>query len=890
MRTKLFASLAILLLLLSVMFSSCDVVSDDEKLTQGEQSKYSESTDDVTNLNGETDSGIPDNTQGDNPAVPNPVLDLSYELTTSGASYAVIGIGTYTDTDVIIPDSYNGLPVTEIATAAFKNCSSLTRVTIPVGVTSIGEEAFAYCSALVTVTLPDSVTSIGGSAFYDCSSLKSIMIPNGVKNIFGGTFNGCSSLTNITIPDSVTSIGNHAFSGCSSLKSIDIPVTVTSIGTSALSGCTSLTSVTLPQGLTSISDKLFYQCASLTNVTIPNSVTSIGRQSFGECTGYKQLELPETITSIDEEAFSGSSSLSFVVLWNPSTIVSSSAFNGCPAACIHRAAVTVSVEATCSAVGLTEGRHCQTCNTVLVAQTTIPQKNHIEGIWITDREATCNTAGEKHQICSSCSTTINVETIPTGGHADADENDFCDICTQYTQPFYTEGLVFTASVNKEHYVVTGYEGTSAAVVIPRSYNELPVTEIGEKAFYDCDIISSVEIPDSVSNILDKAFSECDALVTITVSDDVQIGKDVFRGTIHIEIIVRHVLVYVPAKEATCTESGNIEYYWCKTCDMYYRNPEGTDRLYEVFIPNSHNFVDGVCTECGQVQNNVLITSIDSVAHLGTFPLGTLEGAIGLPSSINVYTADGVRHTLPVAWDLSSYNKAVVGEYTINGIIQSSEFYYATGLSNRVTTQVKINERMVGTADIVFVLDISGSMGDEIANVKNNLQAFAQAIEDRGVSARWSVITYSDYTCSSASNEQTQFIMNGASQWYSSALDCKSAIGRISLANGGDYEETAIDGLMLANTASTRTDARVFYILVTDATFKTNNQHGVSNMNEAADIFVRESINVSVVTSTSLYSTYSILTTTGGIQANIYGGFADTLLNSLVPIIYDEVIE
>ena len=438
--------------------------------------------------------------------------------------------------------------------------------------------------------------------------------------------------------------------------------------------------------------------------------------------------------------------------------------------------------------------------------------------------------------------------------------------------------------------MTDYEGSSANVVIPNTYNQYPVTEIGEKAFYDCDFIISVEIPDNVSKILDKAFSDCDNLETISLPDEVEIGVDVFRGTIHIEIVIRHPLIFVEAKEATCFEEGNVAYYYCASCNMYYKDSEGTERIYDVILPKTHDFVDGACTACGTVQKEVLIVDIDPVAHLGTFPLGTLEGAIGLPDSIKVYTADNRSHTLPIVWDLSAYDKAAVGEYTLTGVIQSGQFYYADGLSNQVSTSVTISDVMVGTADIVFVLDISGSMGNEISNVKNNLQDFAQAIEDLGVSARWSVVTYSDYTCSSNSKEQSQFVMNGASEWYTSASDCKNAIGSISLANGGDTPETAVDGLMLANTASTRTDARVFYILVTDASYKNNNLYGVKNMSEAADIFVDESINVSVITTTSEMSDYSALSATGGIQSNIYGNFADDLLDGLVPIIYSEVIE
>jgi hypothetical protein len=44
-------------------------------------------------------------------------------------------------------------------------------------VTSIGSYAFRDCSSLTSITLPDGVTSIVYYAFYDCSSLTSITLP-----------------------------------------------------------------------------------------------------------------------------------------------------------------------------------------------------------------------------------------------------------------------------------------------------------------------------------------------------------------------------------------------------------------------------------------------------------------------------------------------------------------------------------------------------------------------------------------------------------------------------------------------------------------------------------------------------------------------------------------
>ena len=68
---------------------------------------------------------------------------FEYELSDDGTAYTVVGIADTETTNIVIPATYKGLPVTSIGGSAFVRCSSLTSVTIPNSVTSIGEYAFA---------------------------------------------------------------------------------------------------------------------------------------------------------------------------------------------------------------------------------------------------------------------------------------------------------------------------------------------------------------------------------------------------------------------------------------------------------------------------------------------------------------------------------------------------------------------------------------------------------------------------------------------------------------------------------------------------------------------------------------------------------------------------
>ena len=82
-----------------------------------------------------------------------------------------------TQTEVVIPATLGGVPVTAIADRAFENHVALASVTLPEGVTELGWFAFAGCVSLTRVTLPASVTNICYGAFENCNIALTLYCP-----------------------------------------------------------------------------------------------------------------------------------------------------------------------------------------------------------------------------------------------------------------------------------------------------------------------------------------------------------------------------------------------------------------------------------------------------------------------------------------------------------------------------------------------------------------------------------------------------------------------------------------------------------------------------------------------------------------------------------------
>ncbi len=114
------------------------------------------------------------------------------------------------------------------------------------------------------VTIPDTVETIGRGAFEENKNIKLVEIPNSVENIEPYAFWGCDNLEGVDIGKGLDRVGDYAFSNCNSLKSMVLPSNVSFIGIRAFEDCIELTDITIPPQTVDIHESAFEGCSRLT--------------------------------------------------------------------------------------------------------------------------------------------------------------------------------------------------------------------------------------------------------------------------------------------------------------------------------------------------------------------------------------------------------------------------------------------------------------------------------------------------------------------------------------------------------------------------------------------------------------------------------------------------
>ena len=211
------------------------------------------------------------------------VSNLETELFTVNIyeTYAEIAIYNGKDqTEVVIPDSFLGVPVKIIGEYAFYGSEKLEKVTLPSSLVEINRFAFEECPALKEIVANEGLEIIDQAAFRN-SSLEKINLPSTLIIIGKQSFYK-TKVTEINIPDCVSSIPSYAFYGCTELKTVSFGKRVSSIDESAFYNCSSLNNVVIPETISRLGDYSFRGCTSLCKIFVPK-YTFLGENTFYGC-------------------------------------------------------------------------------------------------------------------------------------------------------------------------------------------------------------------------------------------------------------------------------------------------------------------------------------------------------------------------------------------------------------------------------------------------------------------------------------------------------------------------------------------------------------------------------------------------------------------------------
>lgn len=375
--------------------------------------------------------------------------------------------------DVVVPSTYDGLPVTEISSYAFKDCTDITSVTFPETVTTISYRMFKGCTSLKSVTLPESLTEIPDAAFL-----------------------GCTTLENINIPKNITSIGHMAFYDTGISEAV-VPSTVQSLGESVFSHCPNLKSVTIMDGVPLISKNMFNSCSSLTSIVLPESVKKVDEAAFDECTSLRKIIIESSDCKFADDLCSDYTGV--ICGKNNSTAQIFASEKNLPFVYDGYYLEPEDTVYTEASVKVSPGTmdfhvfsdHAELYSCYREAKGDIEIPENIEGVPVTLIDT---------YAFKECKDVTSITVPDTVNEIRPDAFFYCESLEKINIP---ESVVFIGS--------EAFYGCSALKDIPL-HNRIQY--IGDGAFAYCKALKSIKLPDSVNYVPDDAFRSCENLTDV----------------------------------------------------------------------------------------------------------------------------------------------------------------------------------------------------------------------------------------------------------------------------------------------------------------------------------------------------------------------------------------
>ena len=307
-------------------------------------------------------------------------------------------------------------------------------------------------------------------------------------------------------PASVKTIGKSAFGGGRSLTSVSVApenqrfqavdgVLFTADGKTliAFPAAKKATKYAIPDGVKTVGDNAFSFCASLTSVEIPASVETIGISAFGggrSLTSFSVAPANPNFRAVDGVLFTA----------DGKTLI---AF---PAA---KKATKYAIPDGVETVGDNAFGFCTSLTSVKIPASV----KKIGARAFAFRLTLYGAAGSV------------AEEYAAENELRFDDN--LDGINDDTSPILANGFEMRTE-NGGGVIVKFLDKTAKSAVVPAQIVGRPVVKIGDRAFSDCESLTSVEIPDGVETIGDSAFAFCKSLTSVEIPDGVKtIGDDAF---------------------------------------------------------------------------------------------------------------------------------------------------------------------------------------------------------------------------------------------------------------------------------------------------------------------------------------------------------------------------